>query len=93
MMEKIKIRIPCPDGRGYDCGVCHHALLERDAYEQIHDRYYDTYGKQPVESVIGQIYKMLPREIILLGREWGFNDTEVREKIGKWMQDKIIITL
>jgi hypothetical protein len=82
---RYKVQVPCPDGRA-DCGVCHYALLDVDAFNQIHDRYYDYYGRIPSELVVAQVYKQLPKDIHELANQWGWNDTEVREKIGIWFR-------
>lgn len=90
--NRIKIQIPCPDGR-IGCGVCHYVWLEKDCYNQIHDRYYDAYGVEPSNRIIGQIFNMLPSYTKQLGRHWGWDDTEVRDSIAKWMGERIIVTL
>lgn len=84
-MEEInvhyKIRIPCPDGRG-DCGVCHYAWVEVDAFNQIHECYYDNYGLVPSKSIVAQIYKQLPKDIHSLAKEW---DGMIRRLLIKFM--------
>ncbi|AYP68155.1 hypothetical protein PQE75_gp023 [Bacillus phage vB_BcoS-136] len=93
-MEEIngryKIPIPCPDGI-VGCAVIHKALVDVDAFNNIHDCYYDVYGFKPTETVIALIYKQLPREIHDLGKQWGWNDTEVGDKVYRWMKDRVVI--
>jgi len=60
--------------------------IDSDAFNQIHDRYYDHYGKIPSESIILQIHKLLPKDIYLLAEQWGWNDTEVGDKIYRWLK-------
>lgn len=95
-MEEIngryKISIPCPDG-DMGCGVCHYAHIKVDAFNQIHDRYYDEYGKAPSETVVALIFPLIPMEIKGLASQWGWDDTEVREKVAEWFNGKIIISL
>src|SRR6185312_357140 len=87
---RYKIRIPCPDGiKG--CGVCHYAFIDTDAFNQIHDSYYDNYGRVPTESIVVQIHKQLPKDIHSLGKQWGWNDTEVGDKIHRWMSERIVV--
>ncbi|WP_182006340.1 hypothetical protein [Priestia aryabhattai] len=87
---KYKIRIPCPDDiKG--CGVCHYAWLDEDAYNQVHDCYYDTYKFKPNETTVAQTYNMLPKEIPNKAKEWGWHDTEVRDEIYAWMKERSVI--
>ncbi|GIN25500.1 hypothetical protein J31TS2_20800 [Bacillus licheniformis] len=60
--------------------------IDSDAFNQIHDTYYDYYGKIPSESIILQIHKLLPKDIHLLAEQWGWNDTEVGNKIYRWLK-------
>ncbi|WP_339181891.1 hypothetical protein NST56_10615 [Bacillus sp. FSL R5-0560] len=90
-MEKIngryRIKIPCPKGIS-GCAVCHYVWIDEEIYDQIHDCYYDFYGKKPDPTSVVQIHKHLPRDIHLLAEEWGWNDTEVGEKIYKWLREE-----
>lgn len=89
-MEKVngrfRIRIPCPDGI-VGCAVCHYVWVGEEAYDQIHDCYYDYYRQKPNPSSIAQIHKLLPNDIHLLANQWGWNDTEVGDKIYRWLRD------
>jgi hypothetical protein len=87
---KYKIIIPCPD-KDECCGVCHYAWVEEEAFNQIHDRYYDTYNVEPSEADVAQVYKMLPEKLYNMAKEWGWYDTEVREAISFWMKERHII--
>jgi hypothetical protein len=87
-MEEIngryKIQIPYPDGRS----GCHYEWVDADAFNQIHDGYVDHYGVEPENTVVAASYKHLPEDIHHLAKEWGWCDTEVREKVGKWIRDE-----
>lgn len=89
---RYKIRIPCPDGR-VGCGVCHYAWIEVDAFNQIYDRYVDSYNTKPTERIVVQIHKQLPQGIHNLAKQWGWSDTEVREMVSKWMSERIVVIL
>lgn len=54
---------------------------------QIHARYYDAFGTTPTEDEIMDIYHQLPSRIKFLAEEWGWNDTEVREDVGLWINE------
>lgn len=73
-MEKIngrfRIRIPCPK-EIVGCAVCHYIWVNEEAYDQIHDCYYDYYGQKPNPASIAQIHKLLPNDIRLLAERWG----------------------
>ncbi|MFT4448707.1 hypothetical protein ACMXZI_15520 [Bacillus subtilis] len=92
-MKKIngryRIKTPCPKGIS-GCAVCHYLWIDEDAYDQIFDCYYDYYGKKLAPSSVVKIHKHLPKDIHLLAEEWGWNDTEVREKIYKWLREEMI---
>lgn len=95
-MEEVngfyKIAIPWPDNiKG--CAVCYYAHIPVDAFNQIHDCYYDTYGKVPSENNMPKMYVQLRKNdnIRNLATRWGWDDTEVREAIYKWMKHQIII--
>lgn len=95
-MEEVngyyKIAVPCPD-RIIGCAVCHYAYIPVDAYNQIHDCYYDTYDRVPSENNIPEMYMQLRQDdnIRNLATRWGWDDTEVREAVYKWMKHKLII--
>lgn len=55
--------------------------------EQIHDCYYEIYGIAPNLVTIIVLAKQMPEEILELGEKWGWNDTEVANKILKWMKE------
>lgn len=38
-------------------------------------------GKVPDELLIASVFDSLPNDVKALAREWGWNDTEVREKV------------
>ncbi|QOV08429.1 hypothetical protein Kirov_230 [Bacillus phage Kirov] len=90
--DKYKIRIPCPDGE-IGCAVCHYAFIDEDAYDQIHDCYYDTQGRKPSETVVALLYAEIPMDIKAIAIQWGWNDTEVRDKVYGWMKGRIILLL
>jgi hypothetical protein len=78
---KVHVTRPCPDGRE-GCLVAHYMWIDEDAYNVIHDCYYDKFNKAPNKyGLIGGIYLSLPDEIKLLAENWGWNDTEIRENI------------
>lgn len=89
---RYKIRIPCPDGRA-GCGVCHYAHIDVDAYNTIHDCYVDNYNVKPIDSIVARIFKVLPKEIHDLAKQWDWNDTEVRDMVHHWMSERIIAIL
>lgn len=61
--------------------------LEEDAINVIHDAYYDIVDLEPSDYMIEKIHSQLPSTIILSAKQWGWNDTEVREKVYKWIEE------
>ncbi|MCY9738163.1 hypothetical protein M5X17_31210 [Paenibacillus alvei] len=53
---------------------------------QIQDRFYDIVGIKPSEEQINNIESSLPAEIKALASQWGWDDTEVRDKVFAWIQ-------
>ena len=51
------------------------------AMVQIHDCHISMCIGVPDIEIIYSIYKNLPHEVKLLAKQWGWNDTEVRDKI------------
>lgn len=63
--------------------------MEQDRFNQIHDCLFDVLGNKPN---LGQIYfvnDQLPRDIKFLAEQWGWNDTEVRDKTYVWIKENI----
>lgn len=87
---RYKISIPCPDGV-IGCAVCYYAFIPVDAFNQIHDRYYDEYGETPSERIVAEIYLQIRQNdrIRNLANEWGWEDTEVREVVSEWIKTDV----
>lgn len=54
----------------------------------IHDCFVSVIGVQPSEEEIETICKSLPSRIKHLGEEWGWYDTEVRDGVYVWIEEK-----
>ncbi|WP_211344096.1 hypothetical protein [Robertmurraya siralis] len=65
----------------------HHVFIDDDAHNIIHDCYYDVFGLTPNNIEIIEIYNSLPKENKLLAERWGWNDTEVREEVYRFIRD------
>lgn len=61
----------------------------RDKRNVIHDCYYDVASKVPTEKQIDSIAKQLPERITSLAKQWGWNDTEVREFTYCFIRDEL----
>ena len=59
-----------------------------DIYNTINDCYVDVYGVKLTEEAFKRTYELLPKEIKSLATQWGWNDTEVGDKICRWLRDK-----
>lgn len=60
-----------------------------DRQNVIHDSFYDVNDRTPSSSEIKLIEGQLPREIMLLALQWGWNDTEVRESVFRFIRDEL----
>ncbi|MGM7720572.1 hypothetical protein [Metabacillus sp. Hm71] len=63
--------------------------MEQDRFNQIHDRLFDVLGEKPAMRDIYFVNEQLPREVKLLAEQWGWHDTEVREKTYGWIKENI----
>lgn len=56
--------------------------------QEIVESYFEIHGINPTIETAIQIAKQLPREIYTLARQWGWNDTEVRDKVYRFIKYK-----
>ncbi|MEC2463789.1 hypothetical protein P9X10_02580 [Bacillus cereus] len=63
--------------------------LDKDMLNQLHDCVYGALGVVPLSSKLQTLVKDIPDEIITLGEKFGWNDTEVREKLFLWSQENL----
>lgn len=55
----------------------------------INDCYVDLTNLKPSDQLIEQIKNEIPIEINLIGKQWGFNDTEFGDALYKWLRKYI----
>lgn len=79
--------IPNLDEEVGEDGDFHYNYIEVDAYNTIHDCFYDTQGYTIDIFKIYQLYNAMPREIVDLAKMWGWDDTEVRDKVYVLLED------
>ena len=53
----------------------------------IHDCYYDIHDAVPDKSKIEEIADKLPEDLKVHADTWGWDDTEVRESVYKWIEE------
>jgi aldehyde:ferredoxin oxidoreductase len=63
--------------------------MEQDRYNQIHDRLHDAVGGKANIRDIYFVSEQLPRDIKLLAEQFGWDDTEVSEKVYTWITENI----
>lgn len=56
----------------------------------VHDCYYDAKNSVPTEQKIGEIIAKIPKDIIIIGDQWGWNDTEFRDKLYIWINNDLV---
>lgn len=54
----------------------------------LHDAVFDATGKSLNDDELMELWIKLPCRIQDLAEEWGFNDTEFREKIHVWLKEQ-----
>jgi hypothetical protein len=55
-----------------------------DLVYSLHDTIYNATGKSMSETEVIAIASLIPEEIMSIGCEWGWYDTEFCEKVYKW---------
>lgn len=55
--------------------------MNEDAYNSIHDVILEITGDSPTQMGCLNVYKTMPESTKALAKEWGWNDTEVRDSI------------
>jgi hypothetical protein len=55
--------------------------------DTINDCFVDVYNRRPFAIEIEHIQKHMPKEIKILAEQWGWNDTEVRDKIYRFIKE------
>lgn len=66
--------------------------LEKEDLAVLHDAVYDVVGvdsKEITEPSLITLFKQIPEAIKLDAIKWGMNDTEVRESIHEWIEEKL----
>lgn len=56
--------------------------------DQIHDCYIDVYNETPSHQTIANLIAALPSDIKMLAEQWGWNDTEVANKVYVWLKEE-----
>lgn len=55
--------------------------------QEIVESYYEIQGSNPTTETILKIAKQIPKDIHGLAKQWGWNDTEVRDKVYRFIMD------
>ena len=84
---RYRFQIPCPDDI-VGCGVCHYGMMDIDAYNAIHDCYFDIHNHTPENHIIYKLYKNIPNNIKNEAISWGWCDTVVRDYVYEWLGEK-----
>lgn len=61
-------------------------MYSTDLDNTINDCHVDIAGNQPSEERILELKQQIPQDILLIGEQWGWYDTEFRESVFKWMK-------
>lgn len=59
---------------------------------QIHDCFISIYNKEPLDTEILDIMKFIPERILLIGEQYGYYDTEFKEKIYTYIKNNKPVT-
>lgn len=60
---------------------------EREKRASITECYLEAYGKEPTKSQLVAIASKVPEELEMLADSWGWDDTEVVNKLYKWITE------
>lgn len=62
--------------------------FQKEMRDKVFECFYDIYEVIPEDYILEGIMKQLPTEISLLAIQWGWDDTEVRDKVYRFVRDK-----
>lgn len=57
----------------------------------LHDVYLDTNNASLTENNLKALSKMIPKDIMMIGATWGWNDTEFGDMVFRWIRDSSIV--
>lgn len=55
--------------------------------DTINDCHVNIVGTQPSEERILELKEQIPKDILSIGEQWGWYDTEFREAVSKWLKN------
>lgn len=65
-------------------------LREREQMlDRIHDCYYDCIGEPPTDEQVKEIAPKIEEELKHEAEQWGWDDTEVNDRIWNWINENI----
>ena len=60
--------------------------MERYELDAFHDSVYNSIGKSLFDDELLGLIEKLPEDILSIGIQWGFNDTEFGDKVYEWIK-------
>lgn len=55
--------------------------------DTVNDCFVDALGRVPTDTEISLISKNLPQDVLSLAEQWDWSDTEVGDKVYRWIID------
>lgn len=61
--------------------------LEESEQDSVHDAIYEGLSNKELIDKIDVLFDLIPEDIVELAMEWGWNDTEVGDKVYKFFRN------
>lgn len=58
-------------------------------FNTIHDNLVDILKREPIEEEVIKAIGIIPQDIMYIGLQWGYYDTEFREKSFEFLKENI----
>lgn len=64
-------------------------MIDQETMEtELHDCYVDAFGEIVSTEFIRELYLQVPLDIKQLAVQWGWDDSDVRDKLYVWMKEE-----
>lgn len=60
--------------------------MEKYELDVFHDTIYSSTGKSLNYNKLTELVKILPKDILAIGLQWGFSDTEFKDLVHEWIK-------
>ena len=73
------------------CKDSGYELVSSEMTDTMHDVYLDIKGVSLTKIGLCKLFYRIPKDIISIGEQWGWYDTEFGDMVFKWVRDNDIV--